>query len=214
MAERDLFADGDFGASVWELPLAEAAYFVIDIETSGFSAVSDVILSLAAGCMRGSNPKLDPTLYELVRPEDVRRIPERVWALTGLTPEAVNDGAPLDDVLYRALAMSVHRVWVAHHARHELSFLQRHTRRIWKMPLRPIVIDTSVVARALWRLPSVPTLESVCCALDIPVANRHRADADIAMTAEVWAREQVLCEQLGLKTVSEVVEWAAAHAFG
>ncbi|WDL97282.1 exonuclease domain-containing protein [Alicyclobacillus sp. ALC3] len=207
--EEQPVRDGELGAAVWEAPLESVRYFVIDIETSGFSPTSDHILSLAAACISGQDPTLFDTFYEVVQLDAVADVTERVWALTGLTPEQVVRGQPIRDVLFRALSLSVNKVWVAHHARHELSFLQRQTKRMWRMPLRPIVIDTSVVARALWRLPEVPTLESVCDRLGVPVTDRHRADADVAMTAQVWARQLTLCRAMGLSTVAEVVEWAA-----
>lgn len=211
MEVRAQFEDGDFGANVWESPIVEADYFVIDIETSGFSPATDTVLSLAAGCMQGADPTLNPTLYDVIHTDAVADVPAAVWDLTGLTPEAVVCGKSLHDVLLCALSMSVNHVWIAHHARHELSFLQRHTRQLWRMPLRPVVIDTSVVARALLRLHDVPTLEAVCKWLDIPVSNRHQADADVRMTAQVWARELELCRQAGLYTVSEVVEWTTSQ---
>lgn len=203
--------DGDLGSEVWESPLESAGYFVIDIETSGFSPVTDHVLSLAAACMTGQNPTLFNGFYEVVQSDAVAKVTEHVWALTGLSPDEVLHGQPIKEVLFKALSLSVNRVWIAHHARHELSFLQRHTKRLWHMPLRPIVIDTSVVARALWALPNVPTLEAVCEHLAVPVTHRHRADADVAMTAQVWAHEMALCKGLGLSTVADVVEWVTAR---
>ncbi|WP_328702722.1 exonuclease domain-containing protein [Alicyclobacillus suci] len=204
---------GTSAQRVWESALSDAQYFVIDIETSGFSAQTDLVLSLAAGCMTGLDD-FSQFFYQFVRHPDISRVPQTIWDITGLSPEIVQGGRDMPDVLEEALSMSLNRVWIAHHARHELSFLGRHARQLWKLQLRPIVIDTAVVAQALGRLPRVPTLDETCVWLGVPVQGRHQADADVRMTAEVWKREIVLCQRLGLRTVVEVIDWASARAMG
>lgn len=210
--ERDRLISNHRDLPIWDLPLNQAEYFIIDIETSGFSAQTDLVLSLAAGRLQGTDFSLEQ--YDIVRQARTEDVPEEIWLLTGLTPEQVQSGLEWRDVLFRALSYSANRVWIAHHARHELSFLQRSARLFWKMKLRPICIDTAVVAQALCRLPAVPTLDSVCDWLEIPVTDRHRADADVMATAEVWKREIELCRKLGLETVGDVVDWSIAYASG
>lgn len=199
---------------IWDAPLSEVDYFIIDIETSGFSADTDLILSLAAGCITGAEDEFSNFYYHLVRHDHVEQVPPIVWELTGLTPDSLKSGRDLADVLRDALALAVNRVWVAHHARHEVSFLQRYTRQLWKLKLRPIVIDTATVAQALGRLSRVPTLDEVCNWLDVDVVDRHQADADVRMTAQVWRKEMEMCRQIGLKTVSEVIDWTTSRAMG
>lgn len=213
-SERGLIpTDAPGTARIWESALRDVEYFVIDIETSGFSAQTDLILSLAAGCMKGSDEFSD-FIYQLVRHPDISRVPEKIWELTGLSPEVVQGGKDLREVLQAALSLAFNRVWIAHHARHELSFLGRHARQLWRLRIRPIVIDTAVVAQALGRLPRTPTLDETCSWLEVPIHGRHRADEDVRMTAEVWRREMVLCDRLGLRTVSDVIDWASARAMG
>lgn len=195
-----------------ETPLEDADYFVIDIETSGFSAITDKVLSLAAGCSKGVQLPCQIDLYDVVYHAQVDDIPAFIWELTGLTPEAVQRGRQWREVLLQALTMAANHVWIAHHARHEVSFLQRHARLLWKTSIRPIVIDTAVVAQSLLRLQSPPTLDWVCEWLEVPVEDRHRANADVLMTAEVWRRQIALCQEQGLYTVGDVLEWTMTHA--
>ncbi|EJY55410.1 Exonuclease RNase T and DNA polymerase III [Alicyclobacillus hesperidum URH17-3-68] len=203
----------DPAARLWERPLAATDYFVVDLETTGFSAEADRILSVAAACMTGRQG-LSEMYYELVRHDDLAGVSDTVWRLTGLTPEALHSGKELERVLRHVLGMAVGRVWIAHHARHELSFLQRQARLLWRLKLRPIAIDTAVVAQALARISRTPTLEEVCAWLGVEVKHRHQADADVRMTAEVWRREMEMCEKLGLRTVVDVIDWASARAMG
>ncbi|GMA49881.1 hypothetical protein GCM10025857_12380 [Alicyclobacillus contaminans] len=198
---------------LWESPLTAADYFVVDMETSGFSAEKDLILSLAAACFTGVDPQFTETMYELIRHEHLEGVPQAVWNLTGLSPEQVRAGRDLEQVLRRVLTLSVNRVWIAHHARHELSFLGRQARLLWKLKLRPIVVDTAVVAQALGRMTRVPTLDEVCAWLNVDVRDRHRADADVRMTAEVWRKEIALCQRIGLRTIAEVMDWTSSRAY-
>ncbi len=210
LEERDRLVDQLASAQQWDKELEMADYFVVDIETSGFNPVSDLVLSLAAATMSGPDLKMEMAHYDLVRQEDVSHVPEQIWLLTGLSAQRLEHGGEWREILLKALSTSANRVWVAHHARHELSFFQRHARQFWKMKLRPLVIDTSVVAQCLFRLSSPPTLEDVCERLLISVSPRHHADEDVAMTTEVWLREMTLCRKLGLSTVGEVILWATA----
>ncbi|UOF91776.1 DNA polymerase III subunit epsilon [Fodinisporobacter ferrooxydans] len=214
LARQRELAHEDKSVTIWEMPLSEAEYFVIDIETSGFSATKDCVLSLAGGCMHGCDTTLDPLQYSIVRHDQVDMISDNIWQLTGLSPAQIQQGEEWRDVLFRALELSSDRVWIAHHIRHEMSFIQRHAKHFWKMHLRPIAIDTAIVAQALCKLPDAPTLDRVCEWLDVPVKNRHRADADIMMTAEVWKKEMAMCRSLGLETIGEVIEWSISHGWG
>lgn len=195
-----------------DTPLAEADYFIIDIETSGFSATTDKVLSLAAGCAKGNSLPCQIDLYDVVYHAKADDIPEHIWELTGLTAEVLRQGKEWKELLFEALKMAANHVWIAHHARHEVSFLQRHSRLLWKTSIRPIVIDTAVVAQSFLRLPSPPTLDFVCQWLEVPVENRHQADGDVLMTAEVWRRQIPLCQAQGLQTVGDVLEWSMIHA--
>jgi len=198
-----------------DMMLTDTDYFVVDIETSGFSATTDMVLSLAAGKIAAGTLDFELEQYNLVQHTDTSEVREVIWKLTGLSPNQIKmEGRPWKDVLLRALQLSENRVWIAHHARHELSFLQRHARLYWRMQLRPIMIDTAVVAQALCRLPAPPTLDAVCDWLSVPVTRRHCAADDVEMTAAVWNREMEYCRAHGLRTVREVVDWSISWALG
>lgn len=235
--ERELLTDEQHGSAAWDLPLQEAPYFVIDIETSGFSPQTDVVLSIASATLR--LPNLDPDShmtpcaclgplpqttpptnrpqhleYALIGLRDTSIVPSCIWQLTGLTPESVVQGRDWREVLLETLKRAGGTVWVAHHARHELSFLQKSAQDFWRLRLHPIVIDTALVAQALVGHPQIPTLDEVCTWLDVPIGKRHQADEDVRMTALVWQKEARLCQALGLATVGQVIEWALARAEG
>lgn len=230
--------DGPYSSTAWDLPLEEASYFVLDIETSGFAPQTDIVLSIASAQLHLQNLNLDAfhaspgqisnlrqqitsqgvsvqnLEYELVKHPDTSFVPAHIWELTGLTPQALDSGREWRDVLFGTLKRTGASVWVAHHARHELSFLQKSARDFWRLRLHPIVIDTALVAQALLGHPQTPTLDEVCAWFDVPVGTRHHADEDVRMTALVWQREASLCKVLGLSTVGEVIEWALARAQG
>ncbi|SIS53053.1 exonuclease domain-containing protein [Alicyclobacillus vulcanalis] len=205
---------GPADAPVWERPLDEAPYFVVDLETSGFSPARDIILSLACATFSGAGAEPDDTYYAVVRQDDVSQVPAQVWALTGLSPRDVREGAPLEAVLRRCLELGAGRVWIAHHVRHDLGFLQRAADAMWRLRLRPLSIDTAVVGQVLARAPRPLSLDEACAWLGIPVAGRHQADADVRLTSAVWRAEMALCRRLGLQTVKDVIDWVSARAMG
>ncbi|QSO46170.1 exonuclease domain-containing protein [Alicyclobacillus mengziensis] len=234
---RELLTDEQHGSVAWDLPVQDAPYFVIDIETSGFSPQTDIVLSIASATLRLPNLDLDcegtpnthlapepqtipePELwqnleYALIGLRDTSIVPSCIWQLTGLTPESLVQGRDWREVLLETLKRAGGAVWVAHHARHELSFLQNSARDFWRLRLHPIVIDTALVAQALVGHPQIPTLDEVCTWLDVPIGKRHQADEDVRMTALVWQKEAKLCQALGLSTVGQVIEWARARAEG
>lgn len=212
LEERNRLVESQSSARNWDKNLEDADYFIVDIETSGFDAARDLVLSLASARMYGETVPQEVSQYDLIRHESLDAVPPAIWNLTGLNPEALQDGHEWHDVLMRALSLSANRVWIAHHARHELAFMQRHARQLWKMKLHPLVIDTAMVAQGLFRLERVPTLEALCEMLDVPVGHRHQADADVLMTSEVWRREMEHCRALGLTTIGAVIDWTMSHA--
>ncbi|QQE79841.1 PolC-type DNA polymerase III [Alicyclobacillus sp. SO9] len=210
---RTLLNDTEFGAGAWDQSLDDTDYFVFDIETSDFSVKKGIVLSVAAATSRiDASPTIDTLQYYLIAHKDLSIVPDKIWRLTGLSPELLRNGVDLKSVLFEVLQLADKKVWIAHHARHELSFLHRYTRDFWKMRIQPIIIDTALVAQALLGQSFVPTLDEVCHWLDVPIGSRHRADADVTMTALVWQKEAKLCQSRGLQTVGEVLEWTRARA--
>ncbi|SHK01181.1 3'-5' exonuclease [Alicyclobacillus tolerans] len=196
---------------LWESPLDEAGFLVLDIETSGFSAQNDLILSLAYCVCYGDT--IESVKSALIAHPSYDKVPETIWGLIGLSPSVCQQqGVPITDALHDLLEDSVSKIWVAHHIRHEMAFLQKAVREIWKQRLRPITIDTAVVAQALFRLPQAPLLEQTCQLLGVTVSNRHRADEDVRMTSAVWQKELQLCKRIGLRTVGDLVDWSADGA--
>lgn len=208
---RATLRNEQYGSTAWDLPLNNAPYFVIDIETSGFRPQVDIVLSIASAHVTLSGRDLLTKLhYELVGHSNTTLVPSHIWELTGLSPQDLTGRRAWQDILFDTLRHSTNRVWIAHHAGQELSFLQNSARKYWRLRLQPIIIDTALVAKALQQSRKVPTLEEVCTWLDIPVGRRHHADEDVRMTAEVWKREVKLCEAFGLVTVRQVIEWTLA----
>lgn len=220
--ERSQLVQAESSARHWDQPLEAADYFVIDLETSGFDPASDLVLSLAAMVLSpndvdrnrdvGEVLEKPVDLYEMVRQDQVDRVPQHIWKLTGLSPDDIAHGRDWKDVLLEALSLSANRVWIAHHARHEMSFVQRYARVFWKIKVHPLIIDTAVVAQTVFQWPQVPTLDQVCERLGVPVRDRHRADADVQMTALAWKQLMVHCHELGLNTIGDVIHWCQTAA--
>ncbi|PWK13360.1 exonuclease domain-containing protein [Tumebacillus permanentifrigoris] len=189
----------------WETPLRDVRFVVIDTETTGFQPGDDALLSVGAVEVLGSTIQ-ERTLHSLVRPDPMQSIPQAVVELTGIRDEDVQNAPPLRDVMLLFLQFVHDAVLVAHHAGHDLRFLNAGLKKTYKAHLPHRVLDTVDVAR--WLHPDLPSyaLDDLLTLYNIPVRGRHTADGDAQMTAELWhcLIEQALAREVS--TLGEFIE--------
>ncbi|BDG59393.1 PolC-type DNA polymerase III [Caldinitratiruptor microaerophilus] len=166
------------------VPLADAEWVAVDIETTGFSAIGDDIIEIGAVRIRGG--EVQDAFQTFVRP--TREISRQVQELTHITPDMVRDAPEPAEALARFLDFAGGAVLVAHNATFDYSFLRYHTERQLGRSLDCPVLDTLVLARSL--LPDLKRhgLADLCRELSIPLENHHRADADARTAALLFLR--------------------------
>jgi DNA polymerase-3 subunit epsilon len=189
----------------WETPLSQVRFVVIDTETTGFQPGDDALLSVGAVEVIGSTVQ-ERCLHSLIRPDPMRTIPQAVVELTGIRDEDVAHAPPLRDVMLQFLQFVHNAVLVAHHAGHDLRFLNAGLKKTYKAHLPHRVLDTVDVAR--WLHPNLPsyTLDDLLELYRIPVHGRHTADGDAQMTAQLWHCfvEQAMAREI--TTLGDLIE--------
>ena len=70
-------------------------YIVFDLETTGFSPITDKIIEI--GALKYQNDKLIDTFDVLINPKT--KIPEKITELTGITNEMVSEKETLETAL-------------------------------------------------------------------------------------------------------------------
>jgi DNA polymerase-3 subunit epsilon len=198
------------------VPLRQAEFVVVDVETTGWQPEVARITEIAAVRVRGGEVR--ETFSALVNPGCP--IPAPVAELTGITDTLIAGAPPVADVLPRFLDFARGGVLIAHNAPFDVGFLAAACRAsglAW--PSFP-VLDTVALARVMLSPGQVADCKLATLAgyFGAAVTPRHRALADAMATADVLAGLLALLEAAGVTSLAEagrlVSERAAAAAGG
>jgi DNA polymerase-3 subunit epsilon len=173
------------GLADWRLAdpdLADVAFVVIDLETTGTRAGLSKITEIGAVRIEGLR---EVGMFEtLVNP--LRAIPPKVVEITGITPSMLIGAPRIEEVMPHLLDFIDGAVIVAHNAPFDLGFLNYELGRLRGRRLGEGAIDTVSLARCA--APGLPNyrLGTVADALGSRVAAAHRALADAQATSHVF----------------------------
>jgi len=162
--------------------LADVAFVVIDLETTGTKPGAGKITEI--GAVRIEGLEQVATFETLVNPQ--RPIPQMVIELTGITPQMLLGAPRIEQVMPHLLDFIEGAVVVAHNSSFDLGFLNYELARLKGRRLGDGAIDTVPLSRCA--VPGLPNhkLGTVAEALGSPVAANHRALADALATAHVF----------------------------
>ena len=107
--------------------LKDVTYYVLDLETTGFSAVTEKITEI--GIMKLKDGEVLDEFSCFVNPE--KHIPQRVTEVTKITDEMVADAETIDKVFPKMLEFignDKNAVLVAHNAGFDIGFLKQNAR--------------------------------------------------------------------------------------
>ena len=161
----------------------EEDYVVFDIETTGFSPVSNRIIEI--GAVKVSGGSIKERFSTFVNPQTP--IPFEIENLTSITDDMVKDAPVIEEVLPKFLEFCENSVLVAHNASFDMSFILENCRRLGYQTDFTYV-DTVGIARALLPNQAKHTLDAVAKTLGISLENHHRAVDDAEATAEIFLR--------------------------
>ncbi|GAA4230120.1 DEDD exonuclease domain-containing protein [Actinomadura meridiana] len=182
-------------------PLAEVAFVVVDLETTGGSAADSAITEIGAVKVRGGEELGE--LGTLVDPGGP--VPPFITALTGITTSMVTAAPKIDSVLPAFLEFARGCVLVAHNASFDIGFLKAACAAGgYAWPAFPVV-DTVDLARRVLSKDEVPNCKLGTLARFFRTTNEptHRALADARATVEVL---HGLIERLGSFGVTSLEE--------
>lgn len=159
----------------------------LDIETTGFDAVKDHVIEIAA--VRFNEREMLATFSTLVNPG--KKIPKNVELLTGITDCDLAGAPTLDEIKEKFLTFIGSDTLIVHNIAFDVTFLQSKN-----IPLANTGYDSCELARIL--LPNLPSysLEILTKILDIQHENKHRALSDAIAAGKLF--------QLLLKKGSEI----------
>jgi DNA polymerase-3 subunit epsilon len=156
-------------------------YAIIDIETTGGSARIEKITEIAI--YQHDGEKITGEFITLINPE--RNIPYFITNLTGITNEMVEDAPKFYEVAKKIIEFTEGRVFVAHNARFDYSFIRQEFKSLG-YNFRKNIIDTVALSRKLVPGHRSYSLGNICRDLRIEINGRHRAEGDALATVRLF----------------------------
>ncbi|MDX6561544.1 MAG: polymerase subunit epsilon, partial [Gaiellales bacterium] len=187
-------------------PLTEAAWTIVDLETTGVGASARIV---EIGAVRLECGEQVATLSRLVDPGIP--MPPRITQITGIRDRDLAGAGPLRPALGELLALARGSIFVAHNAAFDVGMLDRALMRLDGTRVGMRVLDTVALARRLLagRLARFD-LASVSERFDVTVRPCHRALPDALATAEVLVALIGLAQERGAETAEDVMALALA----
>lgn len=167
-----------------DLPLDQARYVIVDLETTGQSPETTGITEI--GAVRIENGKEVGRFDTLVNPG--RPIPPYVANLTGITDDMVAGAPPIEDLIESFVTFSADAILVAHNAAFDAALLDQITRRLLGRPLGLPSLCTLKLTRVLMPELTKASLDALSVHFELTSDARHRAMADAELTASVLER--------------------------
>ncbi len=185
------------------IPLSDARFVVVDLETTGGRAAAGSIIEIGACRMEGQ--RITGAFATLVRPR--MPIPRFVTGLTSITNEMVLGAPPIEDALPAFRDFLGDAVMVAHNAPFDHSFLDFEFRRLFGIGLRNPVLCTLRLSRRL--LPSLKRrrLDALADHFGLSTKGRHRGPGDARMAAELLSIFLEMAAKMGLNRLDRLIDW-------
>jgi len=191
--------------NVWDTSLDMIRYAVFDTETTGLDPIRDHLLSI--GCVEMIGNEIKDTQFEtFIKVGDDILIPHDITELTGIHRYMLKDAPPLNDALRSFLSFLGDAVLVAHHARHDVRFLNKALHHCCNMKIEHRVLDTAVIAQVVYESERPWTLDMLIQHYKVKVTDRHTAIGDARLLANVWQLLIKDCFLAGYDTIGSLLE--------
>ena len=179
----------------------DTTYCVLDLETTGFSAVNEKITEI--GVMKIKDGEVIDQFSCFVNPE--KHIPRRVTEVTNITDDMVKDAETIEKVFPKLLAFIQDTVLVAHNAPFDIGFLKQNAKRLG-YEFDFTYIDTLSLAKDLFPDYKKYKLGKIAENLGIKVEVAHRALDDVDTTVKVFKVMLDMLKKRGAKKVEDIDE--------
>jgi DNA polymerase III subunit epsilon len=158
-------------------------FAIVDIETTGGSAVYNKIVEIAIVVHNGWEEI--ERFQTLINPQ--KYIPNQVTLIHGITNEMVQDAPVFEAVAKEILRLTTNRVFVAHSVNFDYSFVKTEFQNLG-IDFNRKKLCTVRLSRQLFAGNKSYSLGNICSHLNIPIYDRHRAMGDAEATALLFAR--------------------------
>ena len=182
--------------------LEDVTYYVLDLETTGFSAVTEKITEI--GIMKVKDGEVLDEFSCFVNPE--KHIPQRVTEVTNITDEMVADAETIEKVFPKMLEFignDKNAVLVAHNAGFDIGFLKQNA-KVLGYDFDYTYLDTLSLAKDLFPEYKKYKLGKIADNLGIKVDVAHRALDDVDTTVKVFKVMLDMLDKRGAKKIEDI----------
>jgi DNA polymerase III subunit epsilon len=158
-------------------------YAVIDIETTGGSALYEKITEIAIYLFDGQ--QITGEYVTLINPE--KSIPPFITGLTGISDEMVKDAPKFYEVARDIVEITEGCIFVAHNVSFDYNFVRQEFRRLGYNYKRPVLCTVKLSRKLIPGFRSY-SLGNLCSSLGITIEDRHRASGDAKATVKVLGK--------------------------
>jgi len=169
----------------------------LDLETTGANFANDRIIEVGLVEVDANGAREWSTLVDPEMP-----VPEFITGLTGIDSEMLAGAPRFDEIALVLLEKLRGRLFIAHNARFDYSFLKREFKRVG-IDFRAPNLCTVKLSRKLFPEHHRHSLDALVKRYDIAVTDRHRALADARVLWELW---QSWHANLAIETIRTAVE--------
>jgi DNA polymerase-3 subunit epsilon len=203
---RAVFAD------TWrdDTPIDRVRFVVLDSETTGLNPSTDRIITIGAVAVRDGEIDLRDSFSRLLK------VTENTSAVSvhGITRDQSRHGVEEPEALDAFLDYLRDGVIVGHHIGHDVATVDAALERHWGFRLLNRSLDTMDLTLHLERAGAFAgrppirtfTLDALCAMFGVVPHDRHTAEGDAFITAQVFLRLVRLASRLGRATLAGVCE--------
>lgn len=182
----------------------DTTYCVLDLETTGFSPVTEKITEI--GIMKLQGGKVIDEFSCFVNPQ--KPIPARVVEVTHITDDMVRNAETIEQVFPKMLGFIEGSVLVAHNAEFDIGFL-KHMARALGYDFDYTYLDTLSLAKELFPDYKTYKLGRIAKNLGIKVEVAHRALDDVDTTVKVFKVMLEKLKQRGAETLEDIDQYGS-----
>lgn len=187
-------------------PIRETLFAIVDLETTGFNPAKDRIVQMAAVVMDGTGNVVD-SFDTVVKPESPSQYEHGAEHVHGISREMVENGMPLTEALARIWTITDGKVFTAHNARFDVSFLEAESERVGMQRQVTRYLDTLALARSADKEKQRKhSLEALCEHYGVQRERAHEAMSDAKATARILME---LISELGVSSQDQLPGFAS-----
>lgn len=192
---------------MFETKLEEATFVVFDLETTGFSPVTDQIIEIGAVKIDYKGNVLE-RFSKFVKLYKQDKLSEKIKELTHITDNMLAiDGEDVHDVMDEFCNFIGDAVLVAQNAKFDMGFMAGYFLQNHRLTYSRVCFDTINFAKRL-----VPGADSYRLTVLAPMFNvpydpnaHHRADYDAEITSMIFAKQLSMMNLNGQETINQLI---------